>query len=581
MNCKYREYEKIFTEIEALKNGSLDSALMQINEMVLSDKYVSDVCFRVLVHCHKSNILCRMKKNRLALDEAIFALSMNLSEEESWQKLFCYNAIGDVYASYQLLNLSNDMYLSALSFDEIDENCNFSAYFYFKIGQNYAKFADHLMAEAYYIRALQSLESVCKCSLTTNLESYLFGHLILALAANRNNTKIHYYLEKIEQKPSEDNAYQALLYQAKLVYLASVDDQQIHDIYTSGSRWFIEANDAEKYLDFAFAYYDYLNQRAYSADLIIEGVEGCLAYFEDSDAHIYPAYGRLLRILIKCQSRRANKKQAIITARKYSAIRKKRAKSVNRSSNEILAILKLNFVKRGEHALLKTKNEAIESNKQALASASRRLALLNDIGKRIIYNCDFNIIVDLIINNLNEQIKIDFAMIGVLNDAGDKLDVLSCKVFEDYLSLAAIELTDEASNLMQCIKTKQIIYVDDNRNKTLLKYKKDNKLAYLELQLNTLLYCPVIYKDKIIGVYALKSVVAGAYNYADFRLIKELAIFLAIAFADVKRTRKLNVELEQAEQLSNQLKLKKQQHEHAKMRGGVIESVLKKGLLDE
>ncbi len=580
MNYGYRGTEKILEEIFTLRDTNPAEAQRRINELQMSEKYSSDICFRVFVHCLKSNLLYSKKEYRLALDEAFFALSIEIPEDENWLKAFCYNILGDLYAVYRLLNLSNDMYLNAASQGEVSHNCDFSALFFYKIGRNYTRFDDFLMAEAYFIRALQSLDTLCSCVFTVNLESLIIGHLILTLTATNNRAKLPYYIEKMELIAADDMKYKSLLYHDKLAYYASFNDLNIHEVYTTGCGWFRSIGDDEAYLEYSFSYYKYLYEQKHDLQLIIKGISACLELFNEECAHLLPSYINLLKIQIQCQLRSGNKSEAIKNARKYADIWKKRNAILNAQSNEILGVLKSNFLTRHERLLLQRKNEEINNNAKCLNDASNRLALLNDIGERIISNCDFNIIATYIKNYLKQCIEIDAVMIGMLDIDHKKLDILANKEFEDYLDLSPILLDEASGYIKQCVETKQIIYI----NNFDVKAKEEHVLDYQfsKRSFLTQLYCPIMYDDKVIGIYTLKSLRASAYDFANFALIKELAIFLAIAIANIERKNRLNVELEEKSKLASQLQLAKEQFEQLKNHAELTNNVIKeKGALDE
>ncbi len=580
MNYEYQAVEQLLIEIFELRDTLPDSALVRVNEMHISEKYQSDIGFRVLVHCLKSNILLAKKDYRQALDEALTALSIEISEDEVWLKVLCCNMLGDVYAAYKLLNLSNDMYLNAISQGEMEAACNYSALFYYKIGRNYADFDDFLMAEAYYIRALQSLDNVCDCIFMTNIEGFIIGHLILALTATHNQTDLTNYLEKMEIIAKDNNELKSLFYFDKLSYYTSFNDSKVHDIYAEGCDWFKQMGDDERCLNYAFIYYNHLYEQKYEAASIVKGIKTCFASFDAAEICYFQSYCRLLKIMAQCQLQNSQKKDAITTYRHYAGVQKKRLTILNSSSNEMLDVLKANFLKRDERLLLMRKNEEVNSNAKSLKDAATRLALLNAIGAQIVANCDFNEIAYLITDFLKDFVEIDAVYIAMLNNNKEQLTFLACKEFDTTLALPPIPLDDKSSYLAQCVKTKQIIYIDDTHNKPAERQHANNETSSSKLR--ALLYCPIMYDEKVVGVYALKSEMAGAYNLINFSLIKELGIFLAIAVANIERSNRLKNELAEQKRLASELQLAREQVEQLNSQAKLTDYAIKeKGATDE
>jgi PAS domain S-box-containing protein len=204
-----------------------------------------------------------------------------------------------------------------------------------------------------------------------------------------------------------------------------------------------------------------------------------------------------------------------------------------------------------------------EQNKE-LEQSHKDITILNDIGQSITSILSIDKIVEKTYGNINKLMDADIFCIGIYNKENNSID------FPGFLEKgvkysSSYDLNDNNRLPVICFKNQTEILINDLEND----YKNfmPNLLAPLVGEHpESLIYLPLILNSKIIGVINVESFSKNAYTPYHVNILKNLAIYVAIAIENAKlyeiletkveeRTIELVIRNEEIEQMYNNIKV--------------------------
>jgi len=223
---------------------------------------------------------------------------------------------------------------------------------------------------------------------------------------------------------------------------------------------------------------------------------------------------------------------------------------------EVLQKQKLNLVRTKERIKTVEKERNIVTQKnEELTKLNKKFELINKIGKEITSDLDFRNVSYKVNSLLLDFLPIDFLIISSLNNEKTTLKYLEI----DNTNPLEAEVIDEEAllkdTLAEWVLENDEIIFSLNYKKEYKKYKKILR-GDLDSTPNSVIFLPLLLKDKIIGFFSIQSKEANAYTEEDLDFLKTLTPFISIALensitsaelkSEVEHSRKIKKRLEQA-----------------------------------
>ena len=209
-------------------------------------------------------------------------------------------------------------------------------------------------------------------------------------------------------------------------------------------------------------------------------------------------------------------------------------------------IFKVDNSIREKEEMEKKNQELIEKSK-SLKESYRNIKVISEIGKDITGTLDFEETLTKVYHKIN--LLVDAHNFGVATYDDHRKSICYDLFIEDgkRVNAAAASIDNPNSIAAYSIRNKQIIFSNNILNE-LSNYISDynNNLDNLA-GVKSLIYCPLIIENKVMGVMTVQSTRENAYNELSLESVNALASYIAIALNNAKKSnslRKLNRKLE-------------------------------------
>lgn len=190
----------------------------------------------------------------------------------------------------------------------------------------------------------------------------------------------------------------------------------------------------------------------------------------------------------------------------------------------------------------KIEEKLSEQNKE-LEQSHKDIVILSEIGQWITSSLSIEKIVEKAYGNINKLMDADVFCIGILNKANNSID------FPGFIEKgkkynSSYDLNDDTRLPVLCFKNRYEIFIND--------LQKDYKqyIPYIPPPIagehpESLIYLPLILNDKVVGVINVESFVKNAYTPYHLNILKNLAVYVAIAIENAKLYENLEEKVEE------------------------------------
>lgn len=177
---------------------------------------------------------------------------------------------------------------------------------------------------------------------------------------------------------------------------------------------------------------------------------------------------------------------------------------------------------------------------------------LSMIGRAITSSLSVNKIIDTVYENVNALMDAAIFGVGIYNKDLKSLDFPATKENGVMLPSLSYQLDEKDRLAVICFNQKEEIIISDFENEH-KKYVSEYK-APLEGEVSSsVIYLPLVYQNKIIGVITTQSFKKNAYSEYHINLLRNLATYAAIALDNASAYRKLNSTLSELKTMQEQL----------------------------
>lgn len=205
---------------------------------------------------------------------------------------------------------------------------------------------------------------------------------------------------------------------------------------------------------------------------------------------------------------------------------------------------------------LDRQNEKIEKQKQEVERSYQSLNALSQLGQRITATLDLKSIIQLLYSSINSLMEVSSFGVGILNTEKHSLDFRYAYDGGEELPLFSQDLSTTDKMAVWCFNQQKEVFIND------LFKEVEQYLPHLpaippvgKQYSESVMYVPLLVKDKIIGVITVQHFRKGSYEPYHLHILRTLAAYTAIALDNSHAYQRLN---EINEELASTLKNLKQ-----------------------
>ncbi|MFL0248349.1 diguanylate cyclase domain-containing protein [Candidatus Clostridium stratigraminis] len=198
---------------------------------------------------------------------------------------------------------------------------------------------------------------------------------------------------------------------------------------------------------------------------------------------------------------------------------------------------------------LKEKTEALEKKTSELLEFYNNMKTISQIGQDITSTLNFEKILQLVyisINNLMPAYTFGIALYD--KETGTIEYSLFIENSKRY-PVFSNSIANKSGWASWCIINRKEILINDVENEYKL-YMEDRKITP-GAKMQSLMYCPLIFENNVLGVITVQSITKNAYSQYNLDTLKALASYIAIAIRNAQKSNDLEKLNERLLVLSN------------------------------
>jgi signal transduction histidine kinase/heme exporter protein D len=199
--------------------------------------------------------------------------------------------------------------------------------------------------------------------------------------------------------------------------------------------------------------------------------------------------------------------------------------------------------------------QTAEARNQTLQLENERkknVELLSEIGKEITASLSIKHIIDIVYENINDVMDASVFGIGIYNQDLKRIEMPATKEKGKTLPLFSYPIDDVNRPAVWCYMNQKEIFINDYETEY-KKYIKQLQQAAAGDNPASMLYLPLTYKDKKIGVITAQSFSKNVYTEYHLNILRNLATYTAIALDNADTYRQVNSLLEDLKSTQQQL----------------------------
>lgn len=196
---------------------------------------------------------------------------------------------------------------------------------------------------------------------------------------------------------------------------------------------------------------------------------------------------------------------------------------------------------------LNRKSEDLRRKAMELERSYKNIKVIAEIGRKITESLDINKILNTIYKSINKLMDASIFGIAIYQEGKGIIEYKMLIEESVRQELEEVPVDDERSLAAQCVRTKKMIVMNDIPEDLDLERTGEEDG---ERVVRSLVFAPLMLKDKIIGVVMAQSYAKNAYNRRSVDTIDALASYIAIALNNSQKTVELRQKTKQLEDLS-------------------------------
>jgi len=166
--------------------------------------------------------------------------------------------------------------------------------------------------------------------------------------------------------------------------------------------------------------------------------------------------------------------------------------------------------------------------KEEIEKSYRNIELLSGIGRDITGMLSVEAINQKVYENVNELMDASVFCIGIYSEANNQIEFQGAKEKGETLPFYSHDINDDELLGVYCFKKQKEVFINDY-TKEFSQYISTMKPATVGETTESIIYLPLLVKEKPIGVITVQSFKKNAYSDYHLNIMRNLAIYSAIA----------------------------------------------------
>ncbi|MCS6832371.1 MAG: SpoIIE family protein phosphatase [Flammeovirgaceae bacterium] len=188
---------------------------------------------------------------------------------------------------------------------------------------------------------------------------------------------------------------------------------------------------------------------------------------------------------------------------------------------------------------VRKQSELLEKQRDELAYSYQTIQKLSEIGQDLTASLSIESIVRKVYQNLSQFLPVDVFGIGIVDEKVERIDFIGYNPLTNKLTRGYDTLDDATKLSVWAWKNQSLVFIQD--------FDKQYQ-AYLEKvttpekikNSKSVIYVPMIVKDRCLGVLSVHANKPHAYTDNDLNIVKSLAVYIAIAIDNARVYEELN-----------------------------------------
>lgn len=189
-------------------------------------------------------------------------------------------------------------------------------------------------------------------------------------------------------------------------------------------------------------------------------------------------------------------------------------------------------------AEIRRQNEQLESKNKKIEKAFQDIKLLGEIGKDITAHLSVEKIIDTAYANINMLMDATVFGIGIYNKENKCLEFMGVKEKGETLPVFRFSIQETQRLAIWSLLKKREVFLN-NFSEEYTKYVDEKLESVTKDDAQSIIYVPLMVKERAIGVITVQSFTPNAYTHYHLDIIKNLAIHTSIALENAKSYQKL------------------------------------------
>jgi signal transduction histidine kinase/DNA-binding response OmpR family regulator len=201
---------------------------------------------------------------------------------------------------------------------------------------------------------------------------------------------------------------------------------------------------------------------------------------------------------------------------------------------------------RAEFAETRLKVEAAEALAAAERERNRNIEQLSEMGREITASLDFDTIFERLYERVNQLADAEVFGVGLYHPEREEIEYrLAIEKGTRYAPYSR-SMRDVNQFAVWCINERQPVFINDvatEYSRYIAHYQETARAledGTLSRDAQSMIYLPLVSKDRVLGVVTIQSFAAHAYTERHLNMMQSLAAFTAIALDNANAYRQLN-----------------------------------------
>jgi signal transduction histidine kinase len=213
---------------------------------------------------------------------------------------------------------------------------------------------------------------------------------------------------------------------------------------------------------------------------------------------------------------------------------------------------KANVLLQEQKHLINEKAKELSIQKENLEQSYSNVELLGEIGRKITSSLSVEKIISTVYDNVNSLMDASVFGIGIYNDAFKRIEFPATYENRQPLPFYSNSIYDENRFDATCFRTGDEIVMGD-MGQEYKSYIQDVQTPKAGDQTVSIIYLPLKVKEKKLGVITVQSFHKNAYSAYDLFMLRNIAVYTAIALENAEAFNSLNQTLTSLKKTQTQL----------------------------